>query len=294
MLLTTLNRTKQVAKGNLKWIDEMIHIRETLIVVYFKLLAIQTDPNKSVDSLGHPEKSELCNFCNILIDYLSKGHFEVYPKILTIMENVSNRRLTIARRLIPRIEKTTEPLVVFSDRYAEIKGNLNIAKLRKDLGNVGQLLEVRFKHEDRMVIALQILDNTVAHANEILPETQSEDDDMHERRKYKRVAYQSKGQLIGAKFDVGVTVIDVSIKGALVKTNTPIEAEIKTAGILTIQVAEDVHVFMKVKIARINGCDIGLYCTEIDIESITHLRKLLELNCDNPSLLERDLEELIR
>ena len=31
--------------------------------------------------------------------------------------------------------------------------------LKEDLAHLGQLLEIRFTHEDRMVIALQILDN---------------------------------------------------------------------------------------------------------------------------------------
>ena len=40
MLLTTLERTKQVSKGNLQWINDMIQVRETLIVDYFKILNI--------------------------------------------------------------------------------------------------------------------------------------------------------------------------------------------------------------------------------------------------------------
>ena len=82
------------------------------------------------------------------------------------MEHVSSRRLTIARRLVPRILNTTEPLLEFSDKYSEITGNLPIDELRKDLGEIGQWLEIRFKHEDRMVIALQIMDNAIANANQ--------------------------------------------------------------------------------------------------------------------------------
>lgn len=165
MFLTTLNRTKQVAAGNLKWINEMIHAREKLITLYFKLIAIQTNPN-SKEEPNDPTIKELHQFCGILIDYLSRGHFELYPKILTIMEHVSSRRLTIARRLVPRILNTTEPLLEFSDKYSEITGNLPIDELRKDLGEIGQWLEIRFKHEDRMVIALQIMDNAIANANQ--------------------------------------------------------------------------------------------------------------------------------
>jgi regulator of sigma D len=164
MLLTTLNRTKQVSAGNLKWIDEMIHSREKMITMYFMLLTLPVDRDNSNELDCHPSYEQLVEFCNILIDYLSRGHFEIYPKILTIMEHVSNRRLTVARRLIPRIENTTEHILEFHDKYSTELNEEKLKTLRQDLGSLGQWLEIRFKHEDRMVIALQIMDNTIQAA----------------------------------------------------------------------------------------------------------------------------------
>ena len=37
---------------------------------------------------------------------------------------------------------------------------------------------------------------------------------------------------------------------------------------------------------------LGLHCKDIDTDSITHLRRLIELNLDNPELLERKLSAL--
>lgn len=37
---------------------------------------------------------------------------------------------------------------------------------------------------------------------------------------------------------------------------------------------------------------IGFHCEEIDIDSISHLRRLVELNLGNPALLERELSAL--
>ncbi len=162
MLLTTLNRTKQVSSGNLKWIDEMIHAREKLITTYFKLLTLPLDKNDTGSAELHPSYEQMSEFCSLLVDYLSRGHFKVYPKILTIMENVSSRRLTVARRLIPRIENTTEYLLKFDEKYSGELDEGIMRNWRKDLAYVGQWLEIRFKHEDRMVIALQIMDNAMA------------------------------------------------------------------------------------------------------------------------------------
>lgn len=168
MLLTTLNRTKQVSAGNLKWIDEMIHAREKMITMYFQLLTLPTsheDPNE-LDC--HPSYEQINEFCNIMVDYLSRGHFEIYPKILTIMEHVSSRRLTVARRLIPRIENTTEHILQFYDTYGVDLDEGKLKNLREDLGSLGQWLEIRFKHEDRMVIALQIMDNAISASSKDL------------------------------------------------------------------------------------------------------------------------------
>ncbi len=164
MLLTTLNRTKQVSAGNLKWIDEMIKAREKMITMYFQMLTLPVDKTDKNELDCHPSYEQITEFCNILVDYLSRGHFEIYPKILTIMEHVSSRRLTVARRLVPRILQTTDPLLNFSDKYSTDLNEEKLKDFRKDLGILGQWLEIRFKHEDRMVIALQIMDNAVALA----------------------------------------------------------------------------------------------------------------------------------
>jgi hypothetical protein len=37
---------------------------------------------------------------------------------------------------------------------------------------------------------------------------------------------------------------------------------------------------------------VGLHCRHIDIESLAHLRRLIELNLGDPALLERELAAL--
>ncbi len=162
MLLTTLNRTKQISSGHLKWIDDMIRAREKLITDYFRLLTLPLDKNDSSALDLHPSYEQINEFCLVLVDYLSRGHFKVYPKILTIMENVSGRRLAVARRLIPRIEHTTERLLKFEEKYGGPLDEGIMSGWRNDLSDLGQWMEIRFKHEDRMVIALQIMDNTIS------------------------------------------------------------------------------------------------------------------------------------
>lgn len=159
MLQHTLNRAKQVSTDNLPWIQEMTEARKQLIMQFFTLLTPAISENDNASKIEvMPSYEQVKNFFNILVDYLSRGHFDIYPRILTIMEHVSSRRLIIARRLVPRIQDNTEEILKISDEY---NGDLDdgiMQNLKSDLSRIGQLLEIRFTHEDRMVMALQLLD----------------------------------------------------------------------------------------------------------------------------------------
>jgi hypothetical protein len=42
-------------------------------------------------------------------------------------------------------------------------------------------------------------------------------------------------------------------------------------------------------VARVEGSQLGLKCTHIDLDSVTHLRQLIERNSQDPALLVREL-----
>ena len=78
------------------------------------------------------------------------------------MENASGRSLSIANRVMPKIEGTTEYLMRFNDKYAEDLNELKMATLKKDLSQVGKCLELRFKSEDRLIIGLRLINTIVS------------------------------------------------------------------------------------------------------------------------------------
>ena len=62
---------------------------------------------------------------------------------------------------------------------------------------------------------------------------------------------------------------------------------------LTIPLAETGnHIAMSTEVAHTEGLHTGLLCRGIDLDSVTHLRRLIELQLGDPALLERDLGEL--
>ena len=115
----------------------------------------------------------------------------------------------------------------------------------------------------------------------------------HERRHFVRVNFDAPALLTTSTDAFSVHVLDLSLKGALVMAPTTAQLEAGMLCQLTIPLAETGnHIAMSTEIAHVQGLHTGLLCRSIDLDSVTHLRRLIELQLGDPALLERDLGEL--
>jgi len=92
-----------------------------------------------------------------------------------------------------------------------------------------------------------------------------------------------------------VHVLDLSLKGVMLKADPSILEKIGLGDSvqLTIQLEENgPTIEMFVKLAHQTNDVAGFYCDQIDIDSITHLRRMVELNQGSSEILERDLAAL--
>lgn len=55
----------------------------------------------------------------------------------------------------------------------------------------------------------------------------------------------------------------------------------------------DIHIAMAGELAHVEAGHAGVLCRSIDLESITHLRRLIEVNLGDPAASERELKALI-
>jgi hypothetical protein len=114
----------------------------------------------------------------------------------------------------------------------------------------------------------------------------------NERRRFHRIAFDAPPEIRQAQRSWAVELHDVSLKGLLIKRpegwtgdpHTPFEA--------TIRLADDTCVQMEVVLTRTQDNLLGFVCRHIDLDSISHLRRLVELNLGDESLLERELAAL--
>jgi hypothetical protein len=59
------------------------------------------------------------------------------------------------------------------------------------------------------------------------------------------------------------------------------------------EAAGDAVIAMAGELAHVEGSHVGVLCRSIDIESITHLRRLIEVNLGDATASERELKALI-
>ena len=114
----------------------------------------------------------------------------------------------------------------------------------------------------------------------------------NERRRFHRIAFDAPTEIRQGQRSWAVELHDVSLKGLLIKRpdgwtgdpHQPFEASIR--------LADDTCVQMEVVLTRTQDNLLGFVCRHIDLDSISHLRRLVELNLGDESLLERELAAL--
>lgn len=114
------------------------------------------------------------------------------------------------------------------------------------------------------------------------------------RRLFSRIAFHTNAWLQLPDGEVGVDVIDLSLKGALVSPSTSESCPQGTRCVLKIVLDEaGAQIRMETIVAHQDHGHLGLACQEIDLDSITHLRRLITLNLGDETLLERELSKLV-
>ena len=115
-----------------------------------------------------------------------------------------------------------------------------------------------------------------------------------ERRHHSRIAFHAPARLALDDGSIDAFVLDISLKGALIELPANKSIGQDATGTLHVILTEmDDQISMSIRVAHNKDRHAGLLCLAIDIDSVTHLRRLVELNLGDPELLERELSALI-
>lgn len=116
--------------------------------------------------------------------------------------------------------------------------------------------------------------------------------DQEPRRAFTRIFFDAETVVMQGDDIWPVQLVDISLRGILICVlpdqqldhNAPVEVSVHLGG--------GIEIRMEARIANQRRDLLGLTCEHIDVDSMTHLRRLVELNMGDTSLLERELHAL--
>ena len=117
-------------------------------------------------------------------------------------------------------------------------------------------------------------------------------DNPDERRHFSRVGFDVAATLQSGAQGLEVQVRDLSLNGALLELPARAALTAKARCWLHVPLSAEVEISMHLELVHLRDGLAGFHCLEIDIDSMSHLRRLVELNSGDPELLQRELAEL--
>jgi len=112
----------------------------------------------------------------------------------------------------------------------------------------------------------------------------------NDKRQFHRCFYNKAVTLSLNEQQWDCELVDISIHGCLLRFNETWEAQDpETIYTLKLVLSESKTITMNLTINHAIDNEVGCKCVHIDLDSISELRRLVELNLGDSDLLERDL-----
>ncbi len=123
---------------------------------------------------------------------------------------------------------------------------------------------------------------------------ESIDDGNKDKRHFSRINFDTNIRLVGAKGSWSCHLNDISLKGASITIPTGWTAKVGDRFLVELSMSgSETIIHMEVSMMHIEGEHAGFRCEHIDLDSISHLRRLVELNLGDSDILNRELSDLI-
>lgn len=115
------------------------------------------------------------------------------------------------------------------------------------------------------------------------------------RRQFSRVVFRGQAELYCNGAEYPVVVCDLALKGALVETNEALDIALGDRASLVMTLDDDGdQIELNGHLVHQEGRRLGLKCDDIDVDSLTNLRRLVELNLGDAHLVDRELSQLFQ
>jgi len=114
-----------------------------------------------------------------------------------------------------------------------------------------------------------------------------------ERRQFQRTVFNTEAVLKIVDEHWPVHLLDISLKGIL--TTLPAGKTLTSQQHVNVDIPLNTNdvIRMETRVSHLDADCIGFVCERIDLDSITHVKRLLELNLCDPDMLQREITALI-
>ena len=116
----------------------------------------------------------------------------------------------------------------------------------------------------------------------------------NERRRYTRIDFHTTASLKQGDAVFHTELLDISLRGALLATPENYELRTNQSVTLKLELNQESCIEMELTMVHSGSSELGFACTAIDVDSASHLRRLIELNMDDADAAERVLEEMLK
>ncbi len=145
-MLENCRNAKERWGGVSELIDRWLRDRQELLVHYCELSG-ENDFSRAQDL-----KDKLVHLCQLLVDYVSTGHFEIYEQLISEAREYNDGGLELAAKVYPQIEQTTGVVLDFNDRLdGRDLDEADMPELFAELSKLGETLASRFELEDFLI-----------------------------------------------------------------------------------------------------------------------------------------------
>ncbi|MFG0632443.1 PilZ domain-containing protein [Pseudomonas sp. xss_2] len=115
-----------------------------------------------------------------------------------------------------------------------------------------------------------------------------------ERRRFQRIAFDAPTELRQGNRRWPVKLLDLSLKGLLIQRPEPWDADATQDFDAVIHLSDQqTQLRMQVELRHEEPDRLGFVCLHIDLDSMSHLHRLVELNLADSTVMMRELRELI-
>lgn len=114
-----------------------------------------------------------------------------------------------------------------------------------------------------------------------------------ERRRFHRIDFDARVEIAQGSNNWQAQLLDISLKGVLLNKLGHYQLPVETPFLVKIILSDQTSIAMSTQVVHQTVDQVHLACVAIDIDSISHLRRLIELNLGDADAAERELSELL-